>query len=99
MERRSRQGDQCQGVKRGWRSEDLPPSPGVSTSCSTKSGRLGAHGTSVSVLGVGGVLVVRGVVGREGRPVHPRMVEGTVVFVAAVSLHHEVATYRPLGHV
>lgn len=53
----------------------------------------------VAVLGVGGVLVVCGVVGRQRGPVHTRVVESTVALVATVALHHEMAAHGPLGHV
>lgn len=45
------------------------------------------------------VLVVSGVVGGQWWSVYPRVVEGTVALVPAASLHHEVTTHRPLGHV
>lgn len=45
------------------------------------------------------VLVVSGVVGGQRGSVYPGVVEGTVALVPAASLHHEVTTHRPLGHV
>lgn len=45
------------------------------------------------------VLVVCRVVGWQRWSVYSRMVEGAVALVSAVSLHHEVPTHGPLGHV
>lgn len=45
------------------------------------------------------VLVVGRMVRGQWRSVYPRVVKGTVAFVPAASLHHEVTTHRPLGHV
>lgn len=53
----------------------------------------------VSVLWVLIVLVVSGVVGGQWWSIHTRVVESTVALIPAASLHHEVTTHRPLGHV
>lgn len=45
------------------------------------------------------VLIVRRVVGGQWWTVYARMVESTVALIPAASLHHEVTTHRPLGHV
>lgn len=45
------------------------------------------------------VLVVSGVVGWQRGSVYPRVIESTVTLVPAASLHHEVTTHGPLGHV
>ena len=50
--------------------------------------------------GAGWVLCVRlSVLGGQWWPVNPRVIEGAVVLVSAVALHHEVSTHGPLGHV
>lgn len=53
----------------------------------------------MSVLQVLVVLVVSGVVGGQRWSVHTGVVESTVALVPAASLHHEVTTHGPLGHV
>lgn len=58
-----------------------------------------SQSVSVSVLGVLVVLVVGRVVGGQRGPVDPGVVERTVTLVPTASLHHEVTTHRPLGHV
>lgn len=45
------------------------------------------------------VLVVSRVVRRQWWPVYSGVVESTVALIPAASLHHKVATHRPLGHV
>lgn len=45
------------------------------------------------------VLVVSGVVGRQRWSIYAGVVESTVALVPAASLHHEVTTHRPFGHV
>lgn len=53
----------------------------------------------VSMLRVLVVLVVSRVVGGQWWPVYARVIKRTVTLISAASLHHEVATHRPLGHV
>lgn len=45
------------------------------------------------------MLVVSGVVGGQWWSVYAGVIESTVALISAASLHHEVATHRPLGHV